>query len=147
MQFPTVDPTTYKSPSGAFALVVDPSQPGGAGKATYRLTRRGTVIWEGERPFTLWGAGVADDGTVGGWAYSNGLMSWATRSNDYGTLTLHLLDPTGKTRLRRSFPRTYRPLPEHPPVPQVTEFVFDPGNDRMWMGIYEAKTRRGEEDW
>jgi hypothetical protein len=67
-----LNPKDYDSPSGTYRLRVDPGNRYGAGKATYRLTKGGKEIWSGERPFTLWEAGVTDDGTVAGYAYTRG---------------------------------------------------------------------------
>ncbi len=67
-----LNPKNYVSPSGAYVLHVDPSHRYGGGKATYRLTHKGTEVWAGVRPFTLWEAGVDDHGIVGGYAYSHG---------------------------------------------------------------------------
>src|SRR5687767_10030327 len=69
---PDLAPREYASPSGRITLFVDPSSREGAGEATYVLRKDGTIVWSGERPFTLWEAAVGDDGTVGGYAYTLG---------------------------------------------------------------------------
>jgi hypothetical protein len=45
-----VQPATYRSPSGALELDVDPSTPNGAGAATYRLERDGALVWSASTP-------------------------------------------------------------------------------------------------
>jgi hypothetical protein len=65
---PVVNPATYESRSGEYVLEVDPSEMYGQGGASYRLTRQGQEVWSGDRPFTLLGAGVSDDGVVAGFA-------------------------------------------------------------------------------
>jgi hypothetical protein len=67
---PILEPKEYASPSGGYRLFVDPSDRSGEGPATYRLSYNGKEVWSGKRPFTLWEAGVTDDGRVGGYAYS-----------------------------------------------------------------------------
>ena len=67
-----LDPKSYSSPSDAVVLTVDPSSPGGAGRADYVLRRGTTTLWQGEKPSTLWDAVVTDDGTTAGYAYSQG---------------------------------------------------------------------------
>ena len=67
---PPLNPKTYYSPSGHFALHVDPSQRQGKGPADYRLLMDGQEVWSGERPFTFRNACVLDDGTVKGYVYS-----------------------------------------------------------------------------
>src|SRR5687768_2809056 len=69
---PVLDPQTYTSPSGEYALYIDPDDPHGRGSATYRLSRKGMVVWEGKRDFTLWEAGVTNEGVAGGYAYTPG---------------------------------------------------------------------------
>ena len=69
---PVLNPKTYKSPSAEFELFVDPSTMNGQGEGTYRLTRKGKVVWSGKHPFTLWEAGVTDVGIVAGYAYTHG---------------------------------------------------------------------------
>ena len=69
----TLNPKTYKSPSGEYELRVDPSTIYGPGEGSYRMTRKGAEIWAKKLPFTLWDAGVTDDGTTAGYAYSLGM--------------------------------------------------------------------------
>src|SRR4051794_30062796 len=71
---PVLDPKTYVSPSGRFALHVDPSDVRGRGRAAYRLTEDGREVWSGEKPFSLWDARVTDRGVAGGYAYSEGFQ-------------------------------------------------------------------------
>src|SRR4051794_26386542 len=62
----TLDPKTYLSRSGEFALEVDPSAMNGQGEGSYRLTKKGKPVWAAKHPFTLWEAIVTDDGSVAG---------------------------------------------------------------------------------
>ncbi|MGC4047110.1 MAG: hypothetical protein QM758_25215 [Armatimonas sp.] len=99
---PPLDPKRYYSPSGRYALFVDPSSPTGSGSAFYRLTLSGKTIWERTHPFTLREAGVTDTGIVGGYGYSQGLEGWAKNPGPrlgYGTLDRVILNPTGQVIL------------------------------------------------
>jgi len=98
---PVVNPATYVSRSGASVPEIDPSEMHGQGAATYRLTHEGRDVWSGERPFTLLGACVGDDGVVEGYAYGGGLRGFAKDDK----LHLVILDPTGATRLDDVIPR------------------------------------------
>lgn len=67
-----VNPQTYTSPSGEYALHVDPTDVEGRGAGAYRLTRNGAEVWAAKLPFTFFDARVADSGVVGGVGYSAG---------------------------------------------------------------------------
>ncbi len=62
----TVQPATYKSPSGEYSLFVDPSDRRGEGIANYRFDHKGQQIWSGRKPFTLQGVEVTDQGYIVG---------------------------------------------------------------------------------
>src|SRR6185295_11700636 len=81
---PPLDPRTDVSTTGAYSLHVEPSSPAGRGKAGYRLEHEGHDVWSAELPFTLWESVVADDGTVAGYAYGNGLDGWSGMRDDFG---------------------------------------------------------------
>ena len=67
---PALNPTDYKSPSGRFVLNVDPTDRMGRGEGNYQVSSNGVVVWTGTKPFTLYEAGITDDGIIGGYAYS-----------------------------------------------------------------------------
>src|SRR5262245_45359141 len=98
---PVVNPATYESRSGEYVLDVDPREMYGQGGASYRLTRQGQDVWASDRPFTLLGVGVSDDGVVAGFAYSAGLEGFAKDDK----LHLVILDPSGAVRLDDTTPR------------------------------------------
>src|ERR1700752_347351 len=77
---PVLNPKTYVSPSGEWRLLIDPSTMYGQGAGNCRLTQRDQVVWEGERDFTLWDAGVSDEGIVAGYAYSHGWRGFPPES-------------------------------------------------------------------
>jgi len=86
-----VQPWTYRSPSGEIQLFVDPSTRRGAGKASYVLTRGTELVWAGELPYTLCDAIVLDDGSAGGYAYTDGLEG-------FGQLVVAALGADGSER-------------------------------------------------
>ena len=89
---PPLDPQTAVSPSGHFALWENPSQPTGAGEAFYRLTKDGKTIWARNIAFSLAEFAVTDDGTVGGYGYSEGVQR-------PGKLIVAILNPDSTARL------------------------------------------------
>jgi hypothetical protein len=80
-------------------LLVDPSTRRGSGKASHRLTRGAELVWQRELPFTLCDVLVLDDGSVGGYAYSEGVRG-------LGELVVAALNPDGSERWEQ---RTERP--------------------------------------
>ncbi len=69
---PRLLPRTDRSASGLAELRVEPSNRAGAADAPYELRSKGSLLWEGPRPFTLWESVVASDGTVAGFGYTDG---------------------------------------------------------------------------
>jgi len=139
-----LDPTTYVSPSGEYALFVDPSERSGAGEGRYRFTQKGEELWSGSRPWTLREADVADDGLVAGYAYGAG-----PRGGKDDALTIVLLEATGKARLEERTTRKqsdgFHPISE----PTVNGIFLDPANDRMVVR-FRSELREVElepDDW
>ncbi|OQW96426.1 MAG: hypothetical protein BWK77_04765 [Verrucomicrobia bacterium A1] len=130
---PVLNPTTYTSAVGRCTLSVEPSDLYGRGSALYRLTRDGETAWSGERPFTLWEAGVADDGTVAGYAYTHGWDGWRHKDGQEsgaGALQIVILSPEGEERLSESVPRGDFYFDELP-GPVANGIIFDTENDRF----------------
>lgn len=91
---PILNPKTYRSPSGRYSLFVDPSKMDGSGPASYRFTHDNEVIWEGERPYSLWDARVTNRGGVGGYAYERGVHT-GNHGTGYNGLAVIMLAPDG----------------------------------------------------
>ena len=105
---PCVDllgPRVYSSPSGEFALEVQPGAGRGAGPALYVMTRSGAEVWSGQQPFTPWEAGVTDHGVAAGYAYSNGEGG---SIGDPGDFRVVIFAPDGHLRLNAATQREYR---------------------------------------
>ena len=137
-------PTTYTSPSGEYALFVDPSARSGAGPGTYRLTRRGKEVWSGRRDFTFWEARVADDGTVAGYSYGGGYEGWGRKANDFRAV---ILDPTGKERLNGPEPREGSRFLHMPDTPTAAGLFLDAEGDRFVLRVDDPDVNRGLEEW
>ncbi len=146
---PVLNPRTYASPSGHYALFVDPGDMHGAGGATYRLAKDGKEVWAGARPYTLWDARVADDGTAGGYAYSHGWRGFplAGPNPGPGTFRVVLLAPDGRERLNQVTKREESHFLHTPPNPLADELLFDPANDRMIVRVHDADVNRQAEAW
>ncbi len=145
----TLDPKTYKSPSGEYELRVDPSTIYGQGKGTYRMTRTGTEVWAGEMPITLWEALVADDGTVAGYAYSLGMENYPSRKDQEteGRLHLMILDPSGTVRMNEVLPRRGIFSCTSTVDRNVTGILLDPENDRFIVRCTEGGWSSDGEVW
>jgi hypothetical protein len=140
MRSPSVlNPKTYRSPAGAHALTVDPTDMTGKDKATYRLSRGEHVVWEKELPFTLWDAAVTDDGLAGGYAYSDGYDALV------GDLRIVLLDPRGNVRVDHAVPRAFTGALHAPAAPVGAGLFLDPPNERMVVRLYDPAG--GREHW
>ena len=94
---PTLNPKTYSSPSGEWNLKVDPSTLYGQGEGACRLTRNGVEAWSAEHAFTLWDAGVTDEGVVAGYAYTCGWRGfWVEhRDREPGDFHVVIFSPEG----------------------------------------------------
>lgn len=121
-----LQPKTYTSHSGAYALTVDPDHRSGGGPARYTLRRGQATVWSAHKPFTLWQAAVADDGTVGGFGYShgyNGAMNVGWKRGE-GDFFVTVLDPHGKPRAFVETPRT---------PPRRMHVMADPRGAGVWI--------------
>lgn len=152
---PVLNPKTYLSPSGEYRLHVDPSTMYGQGKATYRLERGGQVVWEGERPFTLWDGGVTDDGLVAGYGYSHGWRGFPTeacrkelsRADWDGDFRVVILDGKGKPRLDAAEKRESSRFMHTAPNPLAEGMFVDGENDRLVVRVADPDLNRRTATW
>lgn len=132
-EIPALEPTTYASPDGGFTVTIDPSRRDGGGEAHYVMRRGGGVVWEATHPFTLRKAVVADDGTVGGFGYSNGYEAF----DDAGDLLIATIDPAGKPlhvdRIARAQSRKLHGYPE----PVASGVLLQPAQRRFVIRMAE----------
>ena len=145
----TLNPKTYKSPSGEFELYVDPSTIYGQGAGSYRMTRGGVEVWSKQLPFTLWDAEVAKDGLVAGYAYSLGMendqLDW--NKPEEGKLHLVLLTPAGELRLNEIMPRRGTLSDDSTVDLNVDGILLDPDNDRFVVRLDEGDWSARREYW
>jgi sugar lactone lactonase YvrE len=146
---PTLNPANYQSRSRQYSLFVDPSDPYGRGKGTYRQTRAGIDVWSAEKPYSLWKAVVADDGSVAGYAYSHGWdgFSEAGYKAGRGDFRIVIIDPHGKERLDLATKREDSPFPHFAPNPLAAGVILDEANDRLVVRVADADVNRQAESW
>ncbi len=146
---PTLNPKHYTSPSGRYALFVNPSDLYGRGKATYRLTLEGREVWSAEKPYTLWDACVGDDGVAAGYAYSHGWrgFSEAGFKDGMGDFRVVIIDPQGKERLNHATNREDSRFFHTPPNPLGAGLVMDAANDRLVVRVHDVDLNRQSESW
>lgn len=138
-------PKDYLSPSAEYSLRVDPSSRGGAGPAHYELKRNDQLVWRRELPFTLWDAVVADDGTVGGYGYSDGFNG--RNFDEVGEFIVALLDVAGKVRLDQRTPRVPSQFLHTMADPRAAGLFLDVENDRLVVRVRDADINAGIESW
>jgi len=80
-----VQPWTYRSPSGAFELSVDPSSRYGSGAAHCEMSRAGERVWAREVEFTFLDALVNDDGSAAAYACTTGPGALAASSSSHAS--------------------------------------------------------------
>jgi hypothetical protein len=134
-------PKTYSSPSGNYSLAIDPSDREGAGKARYVLKHGGEIAWSGDEPFTFWDAFVADDGTFGGYAYTEGY------SRDAGEFIVALLDPKGNVRMSEKAPRKFSPYLHTAGDPKASGIFAQPEADRFVVRVRDPDLNADQESW
>lgn len=146
---PVLNPMWYSSPSGEYRLHVDPSSLHGEGEGTYRLMRGDMEVWSGSHPFTLWDAGVTDDGTVAGYAYTLGERGFPRRSGDTLNDDFHVVifDPAGGIRLDDVTRRTRSRFMNTPPAPFALGMLVHPETDRFIICLSDPDVGRGNEEW
>jgi hypothetical protein len=133
----TLNPATYKSPSGAYALFVDPSDIYGRYGGKCHITKNGKEIWSASLPFTFWQAAITDSGVVTGYAHTLGQYGFGKEPNEPrpGQLIVAIIDPAGKTRLKQATNRQHSRAMHSPPFPLARGLVVDEANDRLIVRV------------
>jgi hypothetical protein len=140
----TVNPTTNRSLSGEFVWEVDPSDMYGAGSARYRVLRNGSVLWQGEEPFTLRDCVVADSGLVAGYAYTRGVEG---DKGGFGEFVVSMISPAGELRLKESVAREASHYPDDSPNALAEGTILDQANGRFIVRVRDPDINRGTESW
>ncbi|HEY8747496.1 MAG TPA: hypothetical protein VIM11_05965, partial [Tepidisphaeraceae bacterium] len=150
MRPPILNPKVYLSPSGEFALTVDPSTMHGQGEASYRRRQKGREIWSGKRPFTLWEAAVTDQGVVAGYGYEYGPEGFPPRELEGGmapgNFHVVILGPDGSPRLQAAVGRHESRQMHHLPEPLADGMVLD-AMQRLLIVRISNEGRAGEVWW
>ncbi len=138
-----LDPEDYSSPSGEYALHIEPSARDGAGPGRYHLTRGDEELWAAELPFTLFDARLTDSGATVGYAYDGGAD--AAR----GFFHEVALSPQGELLLDAKTERVHCgyvicPLPSEP---RALGLVVDEEHDRFAVRINDDDYNRRMELW
>jgi len=128
-------PATYESPSGEYALTVDPIDRHALGSARYRLVRAGAEVWACEQPFTFRGASVADDGRAAG-------FTWRLKAlGEIETWSLYLLDASGAICMHEELPRERLVSWMENPEPRLRAVLLDAPNDRLIVSVNTLRHR------
>ena len=137
----------YRSASGVYSLRVDATTEKigaglapGWGSARYSLTRDGTELWLGTKPYTLRGVTITNDGIAAGFAYRDvhRLLGDCVDVEQYYHVVI--LDQQGKERLNevseRHRSRVYT-QPDLPSRPYARQLLLDPDHDRLIVRVVE----------
>lgn len=147
-EFPRpLDPATYKSPSGKFALTVDPSDIYGRYAGSYRVVKDGKEVWAKTLPFTLREAAITDAGVIAGFAYTLGKHGFGEKPDEPrpGDLIVAIIDPAGKLRLKQATKRQESRVMHAVPFPTAGGIVVDEPNDRLIVRVDDYD--RNHEIW
>jgi hypothetical protein len=134
---PVFQPYRVVSPDRTWFLDVKPGNREAAGPAVTTLThsKTGEVSWKRTLPYTFWQCCVNDDGIVGGYAYTKGVMGENDPTKDAGDFIVSFLDAKGfpmhqeTSRRTPSFVGMGYYVPEH----WAHRLLLDDQNDRMLM--------------
>jgi len=141
---PTLDPKTYTSPSGEYTLLVDPEDRYAQHGANVVVRHRGQRVWSARMEVPLWNAGITNDGTAGGYGFSQGHPG---KLVTHGIFHVLILDSKGKIRLDQQTPREMSAFPDATPNPNPVGMILDPENDRMVVRVYDPDLNRNIESW
>ncbi len=146
---PVLHIATYRSPSGEYALTVDPSHLHGQGVGTYTMSRGGQTLWTRKLKFTFWEAVVTDDGVAAGYAYTHGWRGFAPKggvAEGWGEFVVAILSGDGTPRLEERRARDSGGF-HAPPDPVALGCFLDFANNRLivrFMRLGERGDWRGE---
>jgi len=140
---PTLQPTTYTSPSGEWRLSVDPSSMLGAGPAQVAVTHKGERAWERRADFTFWSALISDSGYVAGYGFSTG---WSDMADD-GDVVVAIHGPDGKTLLEERVKRTWSNFLHCPPNPNPDGLFLHPQLDLFVLRVGDPDINAADEQW
>jgi hypothetical protein len=146
---PTLNPTTYVSPSGVYSLAVDPTDRYGRGPADYRLTKDGKTVWARRLPYTFWQASVADSGRAAGYAYTHGWRGFSEAGGDAGPgeFIVAVLSAEGKPLGEEKHARQRSRFLHSAPDPRATGVFVNAPSRRFVVRVADPDLNRRIEQW
>jgi len=141
---PVLNPKTYTSESGGYALHVNPSDLHGRGPGEYRFEKDGRIVWTNKFDFTLWDARVAEHGLIAGYAYSHGWRGFSTNGHKagMGDFSVVLLSDSGEILLRDRHARDHSRFHHMPPSPLVRAVHLR--DERFYVHLWDPDMNRRE---
>ena len=136
-----LQPRTYVSPDGTYALTVNPGERSGAGPGTYTLKHGSQQQWSIALPFTLQDAVVDDQGHFGGYAYTNG------RGNDDGEFVAAIVGTDGRILAQQREPRSPSHYLHVRGNPHVEGLIRDDDAHRLVIRIADPDVNANVETW
>jgi len=135
-----IDPLECRSPSGNYALYMDPSEPFGDGPAKYTVQLRDEPQWTVELPFTLRELAVTDAGYCLGYGFTG-------RGGIDSEFVVAILDPRGELIFDERTKRS-RSMAVHGHMnPHVFDLIVDAERDRFSIRLAHQDQFRGAETW
>ena len=144
-----VEPQSIQSPSGHWVCSIDPSDIYGRGPAQYRVEKDGVVVWSEEKPFTLFEAGMTDDGQLAGYAYTQGEVGFPIDRDGhrYGDFRVVMIGSRGEIRLNEATKREGSLFLHADPNPKACGLIVDGANDRLVVRVEDEDLNKHQENW
>lgn len=134
---------------GRVRIVGEPERSSWARPRAHRFSRLGEEVWSKRLPFTLWEAGVADSGHIGGFAYSHGLRGFSEKGfvDGMGDFAVVILSPTSEILDTHVTQREFSLYESSKQGPLARGLVIDNHTNRLIVRIADADVERGVEQW
>lgn len=139
---PVLNPQTYVSPSGVYALTVDPSHSDGQGPADCRFVKDGKPVWSKRLPYTLWETAVSDSGQIVGCAYTDGDGGFSK-----GDFIVAIYSSDGKPVLEEKHKREGSHFEHGRSSPAANGVLIDESKSRAVIRIADPDVNRNLEQW
>jgi len=138
--------TTYRSPSGEYALTVDPTRLHGGGPCKCRVERDNKLVWEKQIEFTFWEAAITNEGLVAGYGYTAGWRGFDDDRKE-GDFVVAILGADGSTRFNDHRARAYTGAMHSPPEPTARGCFLDQLNKRFVVRFSPTSSNEQSERW
>ena len=135
LMVPTLQPYRVISPQGKWRLDVTPSNRQGSGSAITTLTNvsTGEIAWKQTLPFTFWQSCVNEEGVVGGYAYTGGVIGGEGGKLNADHFVISFLDAKGQPMHEEKTPRQNSGFSSMVYGPEIyaQRLLLDAENNRM----------------